>query len=404
MVLGTAPHFVDAAASMRSFFEFTMPNYTKVQFVSYQTPTVMLNSPGVFEIPAPKDRLGHPLTHAWHLKNDDARNRVLRFYEAAEFSRKKGAAALGGRDTLKIFIAPEFYFRDAVSLDSYHGPEIVTNIYAALLAAFAQPEYEDWLVIAGSIFWHQRAPGLTYFNTVCTIRGGASTSAAGRSPGNRGIPHVMNGTTNLKALMSHIDYAFNPITGEKIDKRRDDAAINPYFSPIFGDWAWQKEHLFTVRDFYGPTGKLLVFGLEVCLEHAHYAPGEEFEKHRGALKYALLEWEEKEPETPWPMIDIHMVTSCGMELIPSNVCAKVGGHAMICDGSYPARSHMHLVLPNEGNRSMTPMRGALADEREPLWREALHTETSIPPRRMRIGNDLVEVPESIVIYPAVMLA
>lgn len=313
-----------------------MPQYSKIQFIAYEVPTLQLAAAGSFAKPTTPVAQTDPLYHTWNLADDDARNRVLRLYKTVEYARTQGAADLGGGDTLKIFVAPEFYFRDASSKEGYTSQSVVTNLYAALLSAFRQDVYKDWLIVPGSIFWSQTTPQPAYFNTVMVIRGRAADLAPSGSAS--AVPVVTNGTTNQKALMSHIDYSL------KIDKRRDDAAINPHFAPIFGDWAWQKAHLFTVQDIAGPSGKLLTFGLEVCLEHVQASPTL---TTTGVLRNVLNQWTQKET-APLPVVDVHLLTSCGMDLKPSEVCAKVGGYALSCDGRPGVRSKMVPIVARHG--------------------------------------------------------
>lgn len=349
-----------------------MPQYSKIQFIAYEVPTLQLAGPGNFARPAAPVAAIDPLYHTWNLADNDARNRVLRLVKAADFARTTGAASLGGADTLKVFVAPEFYFRDAASLEGYTSQSTVNNLYAALLAAFKQDVYKDWLIVPGSIFWSQTTPQSAYLNTVMAIRGRAADIVP--SGVASAVPVVTNGTTNQKALMSHIDYAFDPTTGAKVDKRRDDAAINPYFAPIFGDWAWQKGHLFTVQDITGPGGKPLTFGLEVCLEHAEASPTQ---KTNGALRNALNQWAQNETAA-LPVIDVHILTSCGMSLRPRNVCAKAGGYAIACDG-FPA--------PTSRIAPVTAQAGGVATLGANLG-EAWHQQV---PDALKLGNSGTEV-------------
>lgn len=306
-----------------------MPAYKSIQLVAYEADTLDLSQSSKFAVPSTPVRPDDPLRDMWNMTDEDARNRALQMYQLVELARTQGSERLGGADTLKIFLAPEFYFRDGLHRDSYQNLSTVNNIFAALLSAFRQDVYKDWLIVPGTIFWSQPAPGekdkKLYFNTVCVVRGRSADFASGPAEIN-GVPVVRNGTTNQKELMSRIDY------GRGVDKTAQDAAINPYFAPIIGDWAWRKGHLFTVQDILNDNGRPLVFGLEVCLEH-----GEHIEVQQrvdgGVLKQTLRQWPQMETGNDLPEVDIHIVTSCGMDIDTDNVCAKADGYVLACDGS-----------------------------------------------------------------------
>ncbi len=328
-----------------------MPQYSKLQLVAYEALTLSLSAPGNIAVPSATGSTD-PLLDTRHLSNADARNRLSRFYQVIEHARTTGAAKLGGSDTLKVCIAPEFYFRDAGSNEGYTDQSIVNNLFAAMLSMFKQDNYKDWLFVPGSIFWSNTTPQPAYFNTVCVVRGRSADFPSGTGT-TTGIPVVKNGTTNQKALMSRIDYGFDPATGHPIDKRTDDGAVNVHFSPIIGDWLYKKGHVFEVQDILGPKGKPLVFGLEVCLEHAAHLVGA-IPTDGGVLKETLGEWSKNEAATPVPAIDVHILTSCGMEVELPSVCARAGGYVLWCDGhpAYPTHSAVRPVTSNNGNAAV----------------------------------------------------
>jgi hypothetical protein len=307
-----------------------MPNYHEIQVIGYgsvtSTPTQVLPDTTVNDFKA------------------DALARANTLCAVADWAKKTFDAKLGGSEVLKIFIAPEFYFRyggpsqpPETLGDSYPNgdallPEISEKV---LLPFFASPRYADWLIVAGTMFWHRSAQQSdsvgypTYFNTVLAIRGGPSATLSAEERSMNGqrcqVPTMTGMSTNQKKLMSWVDYA--PFD----DRRLWDAALNPMFRPILYDWDWWRWHAFKVHDADGPTGKPIVFGLEVCLEHAEATPGSKL----GVLRMIQQQYGSHCPG-PVPQIDVHLVTSCGMTLQPNvGVAARVNGIATICDGAQP---------------------------------------------------------------------
>lgn len=308
--------------------------YSKFQFIAYDVPTLLLCPPGNFDA-------SRPVPGAEGIKNPDAKARAQRMRDVAAQAANLHGGVLGGADTLKIFVAPEFYFRQ--DRYSYRDISIVTNLFSALMSAFQEARFNDWLIVPGTVFWTQDAPdpahdnaaptsNTTFFNTVMVIRGGAPANAALSDLEKASkTPIVSNGTTNQKSLMSPIDFVLD----DNGLARKWDGAINRNFTPIIGDWNWQKAHAFQVKGIQNGL-RSIHFGLEVCLEHAEtYAnpqnPAVGKTANKGALRAALDAWNQHENEQA-PAIDLHIITSCGMDICADHVCARAGGYVLLCDG------------------------------------------------------------------------
>lgn len=344
-----------------------MTNYQHVQFIAYgavtSAPTRVL--PG----------------NALNAYAADAESRANTLCGVVDWVATRYASTLGGPDTLKVVIVPEFYFRfggpsdpaDNVEESYPNGEILLPNVVEKVLRPhFSVPGYEDWLIIAGTMFWHKSAADSaathpTYFNTVLALHGGsdADTTLTPQEQENnrdaRAVPTMGRLSTNQKALMSRIDYSL------KIDRHEWDGAINPMFQPILGDWDWWRWHMFTVHGVNGPDGDPVVFGLEVCLEHI------QADADRNTEFGSLRSLRNQNPYLP--EIDVHLVTSCGMTLDASDgVEARVGGYAAICDGVKPRdpkgpwpRTDVQVVTDIEASsgRHNTSPATALLD-RQPL--------------------------------------
>jgi hypothetical protein len=305
-------------------------NYKNIQLIAYGSVTS-----------APTRVL--PTGAAPNSYKEDAQLRAKRLCAVADWVASRYASALKDPNTLKVFVLPEFYFRyggpsePAETLrDSYPNAEILLpNITEEILKPhFKGKTYADWLIVSGSMFWHKSAADSgtthpTYFNTALVLRGGTDVEltpeerSANDEPDE--VPTMGAASTNQKAMMSHIDYAFGRLGR---DRQAWDAALNPMFQPVLGDWDWWRWHMFHVHGVNDAKGRPLVFGLEVCLEHVQARVGAQPDE--GVLR-ALRR------QTPsLPEIDVQIVTSCGMSLDPADgVEARVGGQTLHCDGMEP---------------------------------------------------------------------
>jgi hypothetical protein len=310
-----------------------MPKYKRIQVIGYgcvtsePTPVLEGNTNSPFR--------------------KDAETRARTLCDVVDWTRETFGDAIEGPDTLKVFVAPEFYFRfggpaqsDEMLRDSYpNGDILLPNITEEILRPrLTKPEYADWLIVPGTMFWHKsaadsRATHPTYFNTILVIRGGPggdlTREDSTRNEQGCTVPMMAVLSTNQKQLMSTIDYA----PGQSgADHALWDASLNPMFQPVLDDWDWWRWHAFTVRDVNGANGRPIVFGLEVCLEHvdSNDAPG-----GLGVLRTLEQNYSSHCPG-PVPQVDVHLVSSCGMSLDAAvGVTTKVNGIAAICDGAAP---------------------------------------------------------------------
>lgn len=86
---------------------------------------------------------------------------------------------------------------------------------------------------------------------------------------------------------------------------------------------------FTVRGVTNTNGRPVVFGLEVCLEHVRSTDSP---SGFGVLRTMERNYGTHCPR-PAPLVDVHLVTSCGMTLdAEEGITTRVNGIAAICDG------------------------------------------------------------------------
>ena len=275
--------------------------YNKIQLIAYHTPT-LLGSPTTKPaaiVPPPKQIIA--------LSNNDEKYRAMRMYQVLLWSATDQAVDTNP-NTLKIFMAPEFYFktpgaaskggkRAAGAFGAYSFNTMI-NILECLHTIFTSPIkgagkdlLKHWLIIPGTIVsdlpgdgksYSSKGADNVYLNTAAVIKGEKG-----------GLFHYIH-----KYFISGID-------GPPIDKSI--SKTQPYKNVL--EKLEQKGH--DEFDSYFFKIDNVSFALDICLDHA-----------QGVSLYTAKE-----------KVDIHLVTSCGMELIDKSIVSKVNGHAMICDGS-----------------------------------------------------------------------
>jgi len=312
--------------------DYKSKNYTHVQYIAYQVPTFgkIVHSGDDLTDTAIDKKIKGMLT------DDDERRRVKRLYDVVMAA--KGQDKVDSSDTtLKIFVAPEFYFKSSKTEAKLFGYSYsfntMQNIMECLHVLFKEnAELANWLIIPGSIvsmlpgrgwarailpkvgsgsIYENDPKDMSYLNTVPAIKGGDPEAPL---------------TYVHKRLISHIDGS--PFAGNLFDNPfaiRNDPLYNT--EDLLGSWSENKANIFKVDN--------ITFGLEVCLDHALevlkdicqiWKEQEEQEKER--LNKKGKEYEVK----GLPDIDIHLITSCGMAIDPKNVMARKNGYVAICDG------------------------------------------------------------------------
>ncbi len=342
--------------------------YEYVQLVAYQAPTLNLTDQPLPQSSKPTHKA------VLNLENDDARNRVQRLLDVLHWAvetipynllgyKKEPVPLLPDQTkTLKVFMAPEFYFRAAPEGYSWNT---LTNILECLKLVFVDWRFDDWLIVPGTICSHQdphpRSVGANegkrvFFNTASAIKGG----------GNGSMTYVH------KEHMSGMDGAPSDMV---------DGVDDVKFNAILGSWKEQKERRFNIDG--------LTFGLDVCLDHSIKA-----------LKRVVLNWPKQE-EAPAPDIDVHLITSCGMQVKHDGVAARAGGCVLLCDGA-PNQSpswQQSAVYQVDGAGTASLDQKATLRQIPEVWRRPVPAACAIPkPKSARAWFD-----QEVVVYEAVKL-
>lgn len=401
-------------------------HYTKVQFIPWEIYTAPIlcmvrGRDGSFSaqgvdypgIPVPRDN--EDLAALCQCLDIEARVAVtaLAIEEAYQY-------ADNSPDTLKIFMAPEFLYRGAAGaylhdlLDGwverppfdlpapFNGPWGGLNGRLGDLAARDGTEgedprdrFEDWLFVFGSAIGaasRSGASGSTVINQSLVQRGGAG--------------RLKERCYTEKYLKSCIDYVefnrYHPdrvflIDGQALDDiaptdpSKDGEILERLIIKRAGDDKILFNTggpLFQFDDICRDDGRPLVFGLEICLDHARRRESKPDVTGRLALMGAT--------------VDIQLVPSCGMSLMPTSMAlgqkrTRDITYAFNCDGnggipgsSLGCRLGGHVQLwkrTNDGLDCHTEFIQEVHNTNLPDWQEARADPAPPAPRYPVLGGN-----------------
>ena len=267
-----------------------MPNFTSFQLLAYRMPTYDPLGAKAF-VPDSGSKIGQGL---------DAPAQALMQRFAGVLNYAKTLPTVDTKaTTLKLFVAPEFYFKGT---GGSHWGSFTFNSMINMLATLKEigTPGQDWVVVAGTIiFYLPTTAGYKHFDgsavtpSECVYANVAPVITQG------GLTYV------LKNFISRIDYLPKPKAPLKSLWQSE------VFSPCLEVWTEQKARFITVGN--------RTLGLEICLDHA-------LER----LTSARNQYETEEGRAA-PPIDLHVITSCGMEI--QGALARKNGYVVLCDGN-----------------------------------------------------------------------
>ncbi|UPG95840.1 hypothetical protein [Luteibacter aegosomatissinici] len=280
-----------------------MSRYTSLLPLSYMVPTFYPTSPGIVQPMSGAPRIT--------LADGDLQARAQRLVNVLYWTAEKYQNQDGMQDpgTLKVFIAPEFYFRKAspeevgasafepaTSFGSY--PESARQDLAQELDRVISGTslFKDWTIVAG---------------TICSALPDQHVT---------GRPNLLNTAIMLRGLRDPIDDSARYVLMEK-----------HYISRIDGppkQWHANRDPTTVYSYNLNPDQFLdnLVYwdgmsvGLEVCLDHDEQVLRNALARLRRALG------------GPASRLDLQLVTSCGMSITNPAAAVKPGGLVMLTDG------------------------------------------------------------------------
>jgi hypothetical protein len=316
----------------------TVPDkYRKVQFFGYEICT----APAQLNIKADPLVVGrYWWDQAYHHNSDAVRDMTNRCYLMDQAVRKAADSPFCNHDAdcLKVFVAPEFYFRG--ERGGYELNQISDVLVPALQGMVCAREFEHWLFVFGSMIGYAQ-----FDKAMTTLRDGQPQPVVRRDPVPSETHEVYNavlvqqgGTTGIegsrivmKEFKSGIDFLSrvkniqgrqfrdrapgNKLLHERVKHLTAGKRIGdtPRFDPNRGHGKERSRRADSGLGIFDHGG--ITFGVEVCLDHA------------------MSRLRRSPPAVGEQKVRIQIVTSAGMRIKPGSVVAMRRGFAFNCDGA-----------------------------------------------------------------------
>lgn len=335
--------------------------YTNVQFIGYVLDTTPQLNPNGSQTYL---GLNNP-----QLDIEARCDLMLRAMETARHALPQQSPPLPPGDTLKVFMAPEFFFRGAAG--AYQMDDVQLAI-AALQRIAADDQWLDWVFVFGTILGVS-SPTLQsppydidplankeVYNFALVQQGGVAAQ------GETGARVVM------KELMSGVDFiaaAANPGGLLLGDVEHLPAATSS------GPGREQQRVNYDGAGIFQLAG--IAWGLEVCLDHL-----------------ATVHRLQKSPQLPGEtLIQLQLVPSCGMDLQAPSVMVETGGYVFNCDGW---RATRHSTLAQQ----LPPLTNVAFSSSTPVSADPIPLQSTSPLLEVAISSLYASGPGVVNVYPA----
>lgn len=373
--------------------------YTHVQFIAYEVPTGaalpagdcdykdLALVAGVKDDPVFEQAIEH--------LSPDARMRVFRMLGVIDLAmRTQGVVA--GAQTLKLFAAPEFYFRpeaDGSASRSYASSDLVAAI-ALFRLVFAQPKLQHWLFVPGTFVWNMKGKVLLgkaakvdsevtkyletlealaeedfVYNTALVATGGGPLHLYDKikySPADEVA--AWNRPTIKQSMPSADDDSASPFDHAADSNQEMRDAVYKYF---------EKANLKGANCLV-PVDNLSC-GVEVCLDHGS-----------GVLKAAYGMYQrffdsKKDPIRP---LDFELLTACGMPVQTTSVPLAAGRYVFRVDGASWADPNVKRFDHSEIQKVVKAGKFNAAEMLSPATNEADWKKLNQPVAAVELQGDL----------------
>ena len=306
--------------------------YQRFCYLAWEVPTVDFVHPG--KVPEIGNEEVNKLLATLP---DDARIRAARLYSVVEGAwtlvDSQTSSQQVGAGTLKIFMAPEFYFRPETG--GPHQPYMTYDartasaIQSVVSRLFTADKFADWLIVAGTVVQHVEMKFSRAFDPLSHDRMSQETGK---------VQAEANNLAPQSPRLANMDYGFlntaivvkgGPLGPFRFIDKQGIASAD--FMPrqrnaadeikvALTDW----DHVSAADVFNYRAGAVfrfdnLGFGLEICADHS-----------AGVLKELLEDASNRKLEAD--TIDFQLLTACGQGLRHLNCVARVGGHFLSVDG------------------------------------------------------------------------
>lgn len=341
-----------------------MGGYKQIQFIGYEISTAPKNA--VFENGVIKSGDYVGITDI----DEDIKQRGRLMTDAILTANTNRTVPTDDDKTLKIFMAPEFYFRGPKGA---YEMEQVQQVIESLQAIVKSDDWKDWIFVFGSIVGNSRPDQSDWllqfeeeelfrevYNVVLVQQGGFNDDSDAKENSARIV---------MKEFMSDIDFILKPAKGISLSQ----SGHMPAFPP--GEGEEEQLHNYDGLGIFKLNE--LTFGLEVCLDHL-----------AGRLRSS--------PQLPGAdMVEFQLIPSCGMNIKPYNVIAQNDGYSFNVDGRTTPGSSLKKVVKDTldilpVNSDIYPVTPAVVSPPQP----DVETDKIFAngPGSVRI-YDLVDIPE-----------
>ena len=325
-------------------------SYTSVQFIAYEVPTgvaLPAGKCGVDQLQLCKDLVKEAaFTSALGALSEDARARVSRLLAIVDLARSSMATSQS-TETLKVFVAPEFYLRprEQGQLSRSYASSDLVAAQSVFRQVFAQVRLQGWLCVLGTMIWNMKG----------TVAYSGALSGGGVSQKDlEGLSKLDGKDVVYNSALVAIGGAGVQVYDKVYYSGADDISDKRY--PLQG---------YTMRS----TAQCVVAadnlqcGLEVCRDHQQRFLGKAFDdlrKSQTVDKNAIRK------------LDLQLLTACGMTVQKSSVILGPQRYLFRVDGAVSEDidgngrfDHSELQLVTAGDvRGATQIVNATTDSRQ----------------------------------------
>jgi hypothetical protein len=395
--------------------------YKSFQFVAYHVPTDKM-------LPAGKDCTiskdsEDAIKDILAELSADARSRLLRMIAVAE---KAEASQNWAKTTLKIFVAPEFYFRPYEQGNEKNEPprgyvvEEMGDIIRSLSLVFGQERWKGWLFVFGTLIWKLEASRYIQALDVDPLHmpkgannqddpkavAAVNEAAKDKNQANDAIKNpvpkddqdkaadkfiylntavIVEGGSKGARTFQKTNYA-DVADGIEKDFRPDLA------NPLFAGLGFKPRNL--LKDYFVDLKKLNVeaaffqqedfwFGIEVCKDHMLAVLKNGFKGFCDNRNLDISQFK------------LQIVTACGMSVIPQSLFLPVGGLSLRLDGdskSVAPRSDIQQVTSLQGIDMQSVRETKVIDNKPKVV--ALAGDLVLDATGIKTGNGAVDLAEA----------
>jgi hypothetical protein len=332
-----------------------MSFYSKFQVIAYEIPTCAgFNAGEECQI---TETVRTAIKAELEVLSLDAQRRLLRLIAVAEAARAM-LTIDPAPNVLKIFMVPEFYFRQEKDgpKRSYPAKE-KDAILKALATVFCDKRFADWLFVFGTIVWWMSADHYLSLANLDNLLGKDELLKAQGSPVVWNEAIVVVGGDSLTSFKKQHYSDYDDIATVVQPSEKNQA----YGAPLLPKHRTTLKNLFKdIKSAAGggcilAAGDNLWFGVEVCLDH-----------NKDVLRLAYQQYSSTRLSAP--ELDFQMLVSCGMDITPAFLVIEKERFALRADGnpSLGPKSEVQLYVDKA---NQTPVMTTYDGPNKARWKD-----------------------------------